>query len=315
MPQVDLETLVCGGGGDGKIACETLIDDHNLLPEKQDIPETLPDQPAESFWLSKDQELDWFDQNAFYERKESKKGTPNSNFSSNLNSNSNANSNSASQRFSLNLKSKASIIGLPKPQNSCYIDSRFRRNCRPSNIRFFPKKSYQASGRSVIPVAEPSSPKVSCIGRVRSKKDRSRHRWRNRRQSTEKTETATAPTTPAAPTTKLVKSRIWASFKAIFRSGCRAQQAVEVDDNPSHSPPRESFASTQFKSPASEPAADPPGLGGLKRFASGRKSDSWLSDDLDESFDRDSIWQRRNVDPLNEVDCRRDWEVVGPASV
>ena len=44
---------------------------------------------------------------------------------------------------------------------------------RASNTRLFIKR-IEPTGKSVVPMAEPSSPKVSCIGRVRSKKDRSR---------------------------------------------------------------------------------------------------------------------------------------------
>ncbi|XP_010271738.1 PREDICTED: uncharacterized protein LOC104607736 [Nelumbo nucifera] len=316
MPQGDLETLVCGGGGgDGKIACETLIGDHRP-PENKDHLEDPPDQPAESFWLSKDQELDWFDQNVFYERKDSKKGiSNNNNHSSNLNPS--LNSNFSSQRYSLNLKSKASIIGLPKPQKSCYADCRFRRSCRASNARLFPKKTDSASGKPAVPVSEPSSPRVSCIGRVRPK-DRSRHRGRNRRRSAEKAE-KTAATAPVTPKSKREKTGIWASLKAIFRSGCKAQQAVKIDEQPIFSPAQESVSSIPFKSPASITASEieppPPGLAGLKRFASGRRSETWIADDLDESFGRESIWQRRNLDPPKELDCRRKWGVVGPASV
>ncbi|KAI3801419.1 hypothetical protein L1987_29524 [Smallanthus sonchifolius] len=76
MTQVDLEALasVCGVG-DRKITCETLADES----QAQAIPEsTVLDYAPESFWLSKDAEFDWFDRNAFLERKESIKGNSNS---------------------------------------------------------------------------------------------------------------------------------------------------------------------------------------------------------------------------------------------
>ncbi|KAF8403304.1 hypothetical protein HHK36_011406 [Tetracentron sinense] len=279
MPQVDLETLVCGGGtGDRKIACETLIDD-DPRPEKPDLPEIAPDLPAESFWLPKEDELDWFDRNAFFERKESQKGNSNSS-NSNSNSNTNVNLNSSSQRFSLILKSKASIIGLPKPQTPCYIDSKLRRNCRPANIRFFPKRT-----ESSVSMTEPSSPKVSCIGRVRSKKDRNRRR-RNRQRSSD----------DSTATTAREKTGLWANFMSVFRSGCRDNRAVAIEEPSTESPPRKSVTvANASKIPASGPAVEAPGLNGMKRFASGRRSESWVGGEVEieagksESFDRDCV--------------------------
>ncbi|XP_022851322.1 uncharacterized protein LOC111373083 [Olea europaea var. sylvestris] len=166
MPQVDL---------DRKIVCETLADED--LPKNEEIPDSAgsvhvppaPDYPPESFWLSKDAEYDWLDRNAFYECKESTRGNSNS---TNLNPSIIPNSNSNSQRVPVNFKSKVSIIGLPKTQKTSYVDSK-RRCCKPTNIRLFPKRSESVVKRADS-VAEPSSPKVSCMGRVRSKSGRRR---------------------------------------------------------------------------------------------------------------------------------------------
>ena len=77
MPKVNQETLVYvypGGSYDNKIVYETLAttegepDDHLHTAEKNGQEENPPDFPPESFWLSKDAELDWFDRNAVYER-------------------------------------------------------------------------------------------------------------------------------------------------------------------------------------------------------------------------------------------------------
>ncbi|KAL2508102.1 uncharacterized protein Fot_31749 [Forsythia ovata] len=122
----------------------------------EDNPENSTDISPESFWVSKDVIYDWIDRNTFYERKESNKGNSNS---ANLNSNINPGSNSNSQRYSVNLNSKASIIGLPKTQKTTYVDSR-RRNCKPINIRLFPKRS-KSVGKTTISMTEPSSPKFS----------------------------------------------------------------------------------------------------------------------------------------------------------
>ncbi|XP_018813684.1 uncharacterized protein LOC108985723 [Juglans regia] len=284
MPQVDLETLVsaCAGGSDRKIACETLANvDHQ--PEHSDQLEVPPDVPPESFWLSKDAELDWFNQHAFYERKDSSKGNSNS---TNLNPNLNPSSNSSSQRYSSNLKSKASkasIIGLPKPQKSCYVDPKNRRICKTGNMRLFPKRSGSV-GKSEAPLVEPSSPKVSCMGRVRSKRDRNR-RLRNRQQSSEPVVEKEKPSVKR-------KTGLFASFRAIFRSGYREKTAHTIAAPRAESPPRKSaiiggrhstasdidvsYAESLPRKSVSE--IEPPGLGGMKRFASGRKSDGWAGD-------------------------------------
>jgi hypothetical protein len=286
MPQVDLETLVsaCAGGSDRKIACETLADgDHR--PEQSDQPEVPPDFPPESFWLSKDAELDWFDQHAFYERKDSGKGNGSGNgHSTNLNPNLNPSSNSNSQRFSLNLKSKASILGLPKPQKSCFVDAKSRRNTKPGNTRLFPKRSGSV-GKSDAPMVEPSSPKVSCMGRVRSKRDRNR-RLRNRQLSAgrvpEKEKTAGKR-----------KTGFFATFRSLFRAGRRDKPAApRVHAPQTESPPRKSSTMRARDSTASDfdvsfaeslprhsvSEIEAPGLGGMNRFASGRRSDAWADD-------------------------------------
>ncbi|KAJ7971563.1 Calcium/calmodulin-dependent protein kinase [Quillaja saponaria] len=283
MPQVDLETLVsaCAGGStDRKIACETLA--HNDNSTHLTVrPIECPDSPPESFWLSKDAELDWFDRNAFYERKDSTKGSSNS---TNLNPNLNTNSNS--QRFSLNLKSKAAILGLPKPQNSCLIDPKNRRTCKQGNLRLFPKRTGSV-GNSETPLNEPSSPKVSCIGRVRSKKERKR-RSRARQNSSE----SIVAVEVISERSERRKSGFFESFRAIFRSRNRQKKpelkselqpkdspqtktetntikprcctAHEIDNSLTESVPRKSISESE-----------PFGLGSMIRFASGRRSESW----------------------------------------
>lgn len=281
MPQGDLQAFFAGGvsADDRKAAADddlaTLGEDGERLPleeekEEPDRPEVPPDFPPESFWLSKDAEFDWFDRNAFFERKESTKASSNS---TNLNPNLHPQPNSNSQRFSMNLKSKASMIGLPKPQNTAYVDAKNRRNCKSGNIRLFPKRS-GSGGKSVSSMIEPSSPKVSCMGKVRSKKDRNRQR--NHRHSSEL----------AAAKEKSVekqKKGFFASFRAIFRSGGRRQPVVEPTASLTNSPPEQDVrappSATNPPPTASHPSkideTEPPGLGGLQRFASGRRSSSW----------------------------------------
>ncbi|XP_056171616.1 uncharacterized protein LOC130139200 [Syzygium oleosum] len=309
MPQVDLETLVsaCAGGScDRKITCETIAGPGN--PEaaaaaaaaaaadeedqghRSDRLEVPPDFPPESFWLSKDAEFDWFDRNVFYERKESTKASSNS---GNLNPSSNSNS----QRFSLNRKSKASIIGLPKPQKSCFVDAK---NRKAANTRLFPKRNGSSAGKSNPPLIEPSSPKVSCMGRVRSKKDRNR-RLRNRNRSVEP---AAAKAKPAGKK----RTGLFASFRSMFHRGGKSRagsfERGAAAPIPEESPPRRSSARSvtsdiRDRLPAREADALSPehlprrsaaaaadgdapglglGLGGMRRFASGRRSDAWAND-------------------------------------
>ncbi|KAK9156762.1 hypothetical protein Scep_003336 [Stephania cephalantha] len=314
MPQVDLETLVCGG--DRKIACETAAAER---------PEDLPDYAAESFYVAKEDEFDWFDRNAVFERKESTKGNSNGVSTYNPNSTPSLSSVSNSQRFPTNYKSKASLIGFPKAQNTSYADCKQRRHCRASNPTFFPKRS-RSTGKSALPLTEPTSPKVSCIGRVRSKRQRSR-RQRSLRQAEPPIH---PPPHPPQPTQSVGKSEkhggFWTSFKAVLRFGRRRKtpRGGGGDDSAESSPQRMSVKSEKVHSriAVSEPDGEPPGLGAMKRFASGRRSEcSWGEGDeggdadLEEGSQIDSLWRRRGVGPLVEVDGGRGWESVGPATV
>ena len=121
------------------------------------------DFPPESYSLSKEAQLEWFNENAFFERKESQKGNS---FPAQS-----TNTNSSSQMISL--KSKTSVISLPKPQKTCFNEVKKRRNCRIARTLMIPKR-FGSLLKSDPSLSEPGSPKVSCIGRVRSKRDRSR---------------------------------------------------------------------------------------------------------------------------------------------
>ncbi|XP_031396790.1 uncharacterized protein LOC116207836 [Punica granatum] len=259
MPQVDLVSVCASGPCDGKFVCET------LTSEKDDD----PDAPPESFWLSKDAEFDWVDRNAFFERKDSGKGgmTPNL---TNLNPMISHSANSQLLPIPLNFKSNASIIGLPKTHKPGFgLDSKNRRNCRAGNTRLFPKLtgSVGKSGADTSMV-EPSSPKVSCMGRVRSKKDSD-----GRRESHDH------------EPDKARKSRFFSSFQALFHSGCRECRAIAVHTPTAELPARKSPAElmarhVRERTPAngvgdqswdsiprrSSVDGEAPGLGGMMRF-------------------------------------------------
>lgn len=281
-----METLVsvCAGGAtDRKITCETLADtgaaQEEGLPGKDDkLPaEDVPsDFPPESFWLSKDAEFDWFDRNAFLERKESTKGG----IAISSSSNPAPSSNSNSQRFSMNLKSKASIIGLPKTQKPNFIDCK-RRNNKPANVHLFPKRS-QSAGKAGVGMIEPSSPKVSCMGRVRSKRGRRRSAEHSRKK--EKS-VGRSRSDDHEKRRKGLYSRVLSMFsgrrdKKTGRSDSdkvQVQESTTVEEAPRRSA---AFRMREFQV-GTEPSIEPPALGGMKKFASGRRSGSWSTDDFD----------------------------------
>ncbi|KAE8673034.1 putative inosine-uridine preferring nucleoside hydrolase [Hibiscus syriacus] len=278
MPQGNLETLVsaCAGGScDNKIVCETLATnegdpDEKLHTQEESVEEPIPpDFPPESFWVSKDAEFDWFDRNAFYERRDSHKGNSASN-STNLNPNLNSDSNS--QRFPVR-KSKAFIFGLPKPQKSCFIEAKNRKHAKPGKTVLFPKRP--GSVKSDPPVVEPSSPKVSCMGRVRSRRDRNRS-LKKKCQNPDNVE--------AVKEKRRRKRSGWfPSLCAIFGSNGRAREPDTFEVEPS--PPRNSDIRSRLPPDdgdaiqmepeivEKQPVIEPVGLGGMKHFASGRRSE------------------------------------------
>ncbi|XP_076934245.1 uncharacterized protein LOC143600435 [Bidens hawaiensis] len=231
--------------------------DRNKAPADDDIPYCSEFVPPDSFWLSKDSEFDWFDRNAFLERKQSTKGTG-------------SYSRSNSQKFTVNLKSKPAIIGLPKTQRNTHVDSN-RRQCKPpATVRMFPKRS-GSSGRTTV--TEPSSPKVSCIGRVRSK------RCPNRRK---KSVQSNQPAIKQEKTGKVQKTGLISRITSLFRSGDNRRRKVnkseKVNEQLENSYSRKNTVNPVNSEPASPP--DPPVLGGMNRFASGRRSVTW-TDDID----------------------------------
>lgn len=287
MPQVDLETLVsacAGGGSDRKVACETLADGEKPVKDDLDDEEKQqehpPDFPPESFWLSKDAEFDWFDRNAFLDRKQSTKGIgPNT---TNLNPGSN------SQRFSSILKGKT-LMGFPKPQKASYADSK-RRTCRPANIRLFPAKRSESTLKAAA-VTEPSSPKVSCMGRVRSKR---RSRSRRSSEKPKKCEKNSLERSRSNNGEKR-KSGFCSRLLSIFRSNrsnkkparsstdkTLGSRSTEKPIKPLRKSKSVSVGKTRGAPVGVEPvfSEQPAGLGGMKRFASGRRSESWGGDEI-----------------------------------
>nr|XP_043636728.1 uncharacterized protein LOC122607761 [Erigeron canadensis] len=257
--------------------------DLHFEAEDSDIPNStvveLPsDFPPESFWLSKDAEFDWFDRNAFLERKESTKGNSNSssmNLNPSINPGSSHSTPSSQRYYAVNSKSKAAIIGLPKTQKTTYVDCKRRLCNKQVNLRLFPTRSNSVgnSRRTTVLVTEPSSPKVSCIGRVRSK--------RCKKNLAEKT------IEPAKNASK--RSGLMARFKSLFRSKgqqCRksSKPGEKVKEPVESLMPGSRRICVSVKPVMSEPGTPtaPAGLGGMIRFASGRRS--WGSSDCEDDY-------------------------------
>ncbi|KAL7147099.1 hypothetical protein ABFS83_06G085600 [Erythranthe nasuta] len=122
-----------------------------------DPPETnLSDLPPESFWVPIENEQDWFDRNAvMLQRKTSLKLGFNRTF------------NSISHRSSDAPKSaRPSVFGLPKSQKSSGLDGAPPEK-KPGGFLF--RSRSEPGGKSMVLLAEPVSPRVSCTGRVRFK--------------------------------------------------------------------------------------------------------------------------------------------------
>lgn len=273
MQQINSDSLPPAYGGDRKITSDSFAESD--IPHST-VVELPADFPPESFWLSKDAEFDWFDQNAFFQRNESTKGISNS---MNLNPNVNTNhSNSSSNRYSVKVKSKAAIIGLPKPQKTTFVDSK-RRQC---NVRLFPKRLDsigRVSTTTTVLVTEPSSPKVSCIGRVRSK------RCRSRRKSSEFGSQSLKSTSQRSGngTSRKQKQKggLMSRLTSLFRSdGNRRRKNGKVTEKVEKSGSRKICVTV--KPVYSEPAtpSEPLGLEGMVRFASGRRLESWDVEDV-----------------------------------
>uniref|UniRef100_A0A0E0MJR8 Uncharacterized protein n=1 Tax=Oryza punctata TaxID=4537 RepID=A0A0E0MJR8_ORYPU len=180
----------------------------------------------------------------------------------------------SSQRFSGNLKPTAApIIGLSRKLGhgggggggGCV------RGFRPPAI--FPKKAKTGGGgrtpRAAVPEHEPGSPKVSCIGKVLSDRERAR---RHRRWSLE--------TRPRGG-----GGGCCPGFGSLFfrRSRSRKNVVECVDDQSPPPPPPPPAAALRRREEkvvliTEEAPAPAPALGGMKRFASGRRAADWAAE-------------------------------------
>ncbi|KAH7685582.1 hypothetical protein IHE45_04G049600 [Dioscorea alata] len=243
-PAMDHDNLF--NNGDNKVACETLV--VGCGSSNQDPPPTdEPDLPAESYRIRIE---DWFRirSAAVFDREYSTKGSTNP---KSMMAHSNRNSSSTSQRLSANSKSRALIIGLP---NKVDLAGYLR---RPLNSREVRRSAPSLAG------VEPESPKVSCFGRISSEREQGAQRG-----SEQKPDASVG---------------CWAGFPTVFgvwewwRKGSKVVVVVEEEKE-------EKVGIECSDKDQSSPAAEvmvmamtmtAPGLGGMERFSSGRRPESW----------------------------------------
>ncbi|KAF0918550.1 hypothetical protein E2562_025153 [Oryza meyeriana var. granulata] len=251
MPQVDLESLVCGvagaGAGDRKVSCETVIagESGDASPPRMPPPPD-PDFPPESITIPIGDEVAFSELNPIYDRDDSTKGSTNPKSAANGASNPiPAKSRSNSTRIAGAPAAATTFFGLPAS-----IRPAFTRR-RPSQGRILPDKRSGGRGggggsgsRRGDGEEEPQSPKVSCIGKVLS--DRERYgRSRGRRW--------------------------WRGLVAVFLCGggcsCQgggggrhARKKVALDEDHDGDDDKQ------------------PGIAAMRRFKSGRRTASWVEE-------------------------------------
>ncbi|KAG2602115.1 uncharacterized protein LOC120708752 [Panicum virgatum] len=242
--QVDLESLVCGvsgaGAGDRKVSCETVIAGGSGDASPPRMPPPDPDFPPDSITIPIGDEAAFADLNPIYERDDSTKGSTNPKFAAAVVANpiaAKTRSNSTRVAGAPPAAAGTTFFGLPAK-----IRPPFSRR-RPSQGRILADKRSGGGGTSSRGdgEVEPRSPKVSCIGKVLS--DRERHGRRGRR-----------------------RRGWWHGVAAMFRcdgcgcgrvtgpGGASRKMALEDDDDGDELQP---------------------GIAGMRRFKSGRRAASW----------------------------------------
>lgn len=280
MPNVALNTLLrCGSGGnDGKISCESLYQTDRLAATDACTNDEQGDDhmldPSDSFCLSMEDELDWLDlhghgQVAFFDRSHSTKAA-------HLNPPS-----SRSASFSaIRKKAAGAFFVFPKLPDSGEL-------ARPSHRR--PYRLNKSSSRTIFPpIAEPGSPKVTCIGRVRPIREKGAgaaalHRKKSKRE-------------PPSPEKKKKAKSLWTPLAAVFRFRRLQKRGQESGRRGEESTP-----------PSGSPAIGAPALGDMRKFESGRRPPSY-------GEAAEPVWRRRAAPPPATMGCGRDWGDAGPAT-
>ncbi|RLM68937.1 uncharacterized protein C2845_PM17G02040 [Panicum miliaceum] len=217
------------------------------------------DDPPESTRLRLGDDIAWSEINGVYDRDDSLKENTNPKCLLKIH----PHHNGSSQRFSGNLKPTAApIIGLSGKLGAQGGGAR-RQHHHHHPPAIFPKKAKTGGGgrapRAAVP--EPESPKVSCIGKVLSDRERARLGR------------------PPRPRGGSRLPGCCGGLGFLMRRSRSRNSAVEcVDQSPPPLPLAEAARRSEAKvaeAEAEEEAA--PGLGGVRRFASGRRAPEWAA--------------------------------------
>ncbi|OAY63966.1 hypothetical protein ACMD2_03982 [Ananas comosus] len=276
MPLSDLEAP--SNNGDG--ALETLAAAAEEEEEEEEE-ESDPEMPPESFRIGIGEEFDWAELNAVLDRDDSTRGSANPKSQQQQHHHHHANPSKPrsddSQRFS-------GIIVLPGaiPISGAYLG----RSARRARRKKMAGNGGGRAGRGAVPETDPGSPKVSCAGKVMSQRDRHRNPGILRRSPEDEDEEERGGR----------RGSFVAVALRLFR-GCGA------GPSPSDNAP-------------AMVAAAPPGLGGMKRFASGRKGECSCGGDADggmychvalsRPLDREVVAGNASVGPFEEMGRGRD---------
>lgn len=136
-----------------------------------------------------------------------------------------------------------------------------------------------------MPEHEPGSPKVSCIGKVLSEREKERRRIRRRESREER---------PGGG------KGFWASLLCCFSAdrGTAVECIEEESPVPSGNIPEPARRSSAAN------AADAPSLGAMKRFSSGRRAASWGGDEEEHVALSGPFSGRRSVGSLEDASAR-----------
>lgn len=245
MPQVD---LVCGasgagaGAGDRKVSCETVIagGSGDASPPRMWMPPPPlpdPDFPPDSITIPIGDDAAFSELNPMYERDDSTKGSTNPKSAAAAVANPTVAAKTRSN-------STRAAGGAPPPPASGTTFFGLPARIRPAFSRRRPSQS-QSQGRILRDKraggeVEPRSPKVSCIGKVLSDRERHGRRRRGRRAW-------------------------WHGVAAMFRCDGCARVARGASRN--LAAPEDDGGEQQQQQQA--------GVAGMRRFKSGRRAASW----------------------------------------
>ncbi|CAL4896863.1 unnamed protein product [Urochloa decumbens] len=211
--------------------------------------------PPESTRLRIGDDIAWSEINGVYDRDDSLK--ENTNPKCILKSH-NPHHSGSSQRFSGNLKPTAApIIGLSGKLGGA------RRQHHQHPPAIFPKKAKTGGGgrapKAAVP--EPESPKVSCIGKVLSDRERARLGRPPRSRGSSR------------------QPGCCGGLGFMMRRSRSRNSAVECVDQSPPPPLAEAARRREMKElEAEQEEEEVPGLGGMRRFASGRRAAEWAAE-------------------------------------